>query len=260
MIESIYPQLLPSPGESRRTRRHGRRAEAAGGAGAARAESVLAFDAAGLVAVARATGSVIELVPQVGDFVATGDPLFRVLGGKGPLGEELLQQRIALGPERTIEQDPAFSFRIIVDIAAKALSPAINDPTTAVLAIDQLHHLLRNVGTRRLDTGRVRDREGRLRLVYRTPDWGAFVDLALTEIRQFGTGSIQVARRLRALLEDLMAALPPPRHPPLRAELRTLQRSAERAFHDPEDRARAGRLTQGLGGGSATSNRGEVGS
>jgi uncharacterized membrane protein len=72
----------------------------------------------------------------------------------------------------------------------------------------------------------------------------------LTEIRQFGTGSIQVARRLRALLEDLMAALPPPRHPPLRAELRTLQRSAERAFHDPEDRARAGQAdSQGLGGG-----------
>ena len=249
VIESIYPQLLaespeeaaPSAATDAGPEQQVVRSHAGG--------VVLAFDVAGIVAVARATGSVIELVPQVGDFVARGDPLFRVLGGKGPLGEELLEQRIALGPERTIEQDPAFSFRIIVDIAAKALSPAINDPTTAVLAIDQLHHLLRNVGTRRLDTGRVRDREGRQRLVYRTPDWGTFVDLALTEIRQFGTGSIQVARRLRALLEDLMAALPPPRHPPLRAELRTLQRSAERAFPDPEDRARAGQAdSQGIGG------------
>jgi len=249
VIESIYPQRLAESREETA-------APAATDGGqeplVVRSQAggvVLAFDVAGLVAAARATQSLIELVPRVGDFVARGDPLFRVLGGGGPRAEELLQQGIALGPERTIEQDPAFAFRIIVDIAAKALSPAINDPTTAVLAIDQLHHLLRNVGTRRLDTGRVRDQEGRLRLVYRTPDWEAFVDLALTEVRQYGADSIQVARRLRALLEDLIAVLPPERHAPLKAELRRLKRSIERAFDDPEDRTRAEQGdSQGLGG------------
>ncbi len=115
---------------------------------------------------------------------------------------------MAVGQERTLEQDPALAFRIMVDIASKGLSPAINDPTTAVLAIDQIHHLLRNVGGRHLDDERVRDAAGRVRLVYRTPAWEDFVQLAVTEIRQFGGASIQIARRLRAMLENLIQTLP----------------------------------------------------
>src|SRR5262249_4050082 len=140
LIESMYPQLpAASPeAESRPGIREGEPRQVvrsrAGGV-------VLAFDLAGLVAAARSADVVIELVPQVGDFVARGDPLFRVLGGRAPLDEERLLQHIALGAERTVEQDPAFPFRIIVDIASKALSPAINDPTTAVLALDHLHPL-----------------------------------------------------------------------------------------------------------------------
>jgi uncharacterized membrane protein len=67
-----------------------------------------------------------------------------------------------------MEQDPRFAFRIMVDIANKALSPAINDPTTAVLALDQIHHLLMWVGKRRLDAGETHDAHGRLRLCYGT--------------------------------------------------------------------------------------------
>src|SRR5439155_3731678 len=121
---------------------------------------------------------------------------------------EAVRQSVAVGQERTLEQDPTFAFRIIVDIASKGLSPAINDPTTAVLALDQIHHLLRNVGSRRLDDGRVCDAAGRLQLIYRTPNWEDFVLLAVTEIRQFGGASIQVARRLRAMLENLIQTLP----------------------------------------------------
>jgi uncharacterized membrane protein len=247
VIGSVYPQLL-APG-----REEGPSGPAFDGPEVRQTVLshtggvVLAFDVAGLVAAARAADGTIELVPQVGDFVATGDPLFRIRGG--PLDEQLLLQSIALGAERTIEQDPAFPFRIIVDIASKALSPAINDPTTAVLAIDQLHHLLHSLGARKLDTGHVCDPDGRLRLVYRTPDWEDFVDLAATEIRHFGVSSIQVARRLRAMLEDLIAALPAGRRPPLQAELLRLQRAAVRAFDDPEDRERAELGdSQGLGG------------
>lgn len=144
-----------------------------------------------------------------------------------------------VGQERTLEQDPALGFRILVDVASKGLSPAINDPTTAVLAIDQIHHLLRNVGGRHLDDERVRDAAGRVRLVYRTPGWGDFVQLAVTEIRHFGVESIQVARRLRAMLEDLTGTLPEVRAPLLRRELDLLHRSAERFFVEPEDRALA---------------------
>jgi uncharacterized membrane protein len=211
--------------------------------------AVLAFDIRGLRDLAERADCVIELVPQVGDYIAAGDPLFRVFGGRADLTGEALCDFVAVGQERTPEQDPTFAFRIMVDIASKGLSPAINDPTTAVLALDQIHHLLRNVGQRCLDDERVRDRSGRLRLVYRTPDWQEFVHLAATEIRHFGGESIQIARRLRAMLENLIQSLPPERAPLLQQELDLLNRSARRSFPEPEDRALADVSDlQGVGG------------
>jgi uncharacterized membrane protein len=209
----------------------------------------LAFDIPGLVSLAERAGCVLELVPQAGDFVAIGDPLFRIFQGGATLPADFLCQSVAVGQERTLEQDPAFAFRIIVDSASKGLSPAINDPTTAVLALDQILHLLREVGQRRLDDERVQDRAGSIRLVYRTPDWEDYVRLAITEIRQFGRASIQVARRLRAMLENLLQTLPQERAGLLRQELALLHRSAERFFTDPEDRALAQVSDlQGVGG------------
>jgi uncharacterized membrane protein len=220
---------------------------------------VLAFDLKGLTALAQRADCVIEMVPQVGDHLAKADPLFRVCRGNATELVEALLASIAVGQERTLEQDPTFPFRIMVDIASKALSPAINDPTTAVLALDQIHHLLRDLGSRNLDTGQVRDAAGRLRLVYRTPDWEDFVRLAVTEIRQFGGESIQVARRLRAMLENLIQTLPESRHALLRQELAMLQRSAQRSFTEPEDRALADVSDfQGVGG-RQDSSRGGLG-
>jgi uncharacterized membrane protein len=210
---------------------------------------VLAFHIEGLVLLAERADCVIEMVPQVGDFVAAGGPLFRVFHGGANLSARALHQSVAVGQERTLQQDPTFAFRIMVDIASKGLSPAINDPTTAVLAIDQIHHLLRSVAGRRLDDGRVRDATGQLRLVYRTPDWEDFVHLAVTEIRQFGGMSIQVARRLRAMLSDLIQTLPEERTRQLRKELDLLDRSTKRFFVEPEDLALAGETDfQGVGG------------
>jgi len=211
---------------------------------------VLAFDRSGLMTLAEQTNCLIELVPQVGDFVAAGDPLFRIFEGGENLSEERLRNSVAFGSERTLEQDPTYAFRIIVDIASKALSPAINDPTTAVLAIDQIHHLLRNVGARSLASGRETDSRGELRLVYRTPDWEDFVHLAVTEIRQYGDDSIQIMRRLRAMLENLVQTLPERRAPMLRLELGLLQAAAKRMFEDLYDQslAETGDL-QGMGGG-----------
>lgn len=213
----------------------------------------------GLVELGERYDSFLELMPQVGDYVAPGNPLFRVRGER-EFPEAALHECIALGWERTMEQDPGFAFRVLVDIASKALSPAINDPTTAVLALDQIHHLLRHLGKRCLADEKVRDRSGTVRLLYRTPDWEDFVVLAATEIRQFGGSSIQVVRRLQAMLEDLIANVPEDRAVPLRQEMRLLRKSSERFFQDPEDRARAAvGDTQGVGGkqeGSPTSTAG----
>ena len=198
---------------------------------------VMAFGAGELARLAERADALVELLPQVGDSVAAGDPLFRVAGGA--VSPDALRGCVAIGPERTLEQDPRFVFRILVDIASKALSPGINDPTTAVEALDQIQHLLVFLGRRHLDEGRVRDRAGNLRLVYGTPDWADFVMLAVSEVRQFGVGSLQVDRRLRAMLEHLLEVLPDERRPPLRQELARLGNAVEREFQDEEDRRRA---------------------
>src|SRR5215813_8839864 len=137
--------------------------------------AVLGFHRKGLMALAVKSNCIIELMPEVGDFIAAGNPLFRIYEGGSDLSDSALRNLVAIGHERTLEQDPLFAFRIIVDIANKAFSPAVNDPTTAVLAIDQIHHLLRDIGNRYLAEGYERDTTARLRLIYRTPNWEDFV-------------------------------------------------------------------------------------
>lgn len=112
---------------------------------------VIAVNVPALITEATRVDAVIELVPRVGDFVARDELLFKLRGpGSARLDDHWLRGQVAFGRERTIEQDSTFAFRVIVDIAIKALSPAINDPTTAVLAINQLQRLLRAVGGRNL--------------------------------------------------------------------------------------------------------------
>ena len=167
-----------------------------------------------------------------------------------------LYQSVGVGPERTLEQDPAFAFRIMVDIASKGLSPAINDPTTAVLAIDQIQYLLHHLGSRHPEEGQVRDAQGSVRLLYRLPDGDDFISLAVTEVRQFGGTSIQVARRLRALLQDLIRTLPEGRAAVLRLELNLLDRSAQRFFVEAEDQAMADVSDfRGVGGKQAMNDK-----
>ena len=250
VIESVYPEPTLGPSRSA-TQRHehgepGRVIQHQG-----RSEIVLAANLDELIAEAEKSDGVIECVPQVGDFIATDEPLFKLYGGATSLDEELLRSAVAFGPERTMEQDPTFAYRIIIDIALKALSPAINDPTTAVIAIDQLHRLLRKAGNQNLRTDEILDKSGRLRVIFRTPNWEDFVHLAFTEIRQCGGQNIQVARRLRAMIENLIQTLPEHRHAILLRELELLDREIERQYVNPEDRALA-RLgdAQGLGGAS----------
>jgi uncharacterized membrane protein len=203
------------------------------------------------VAEAEKSDGVIEFVPQVGDFIATDEPLFNLYGGAASLDDGDLMSTVAFGPERTLKQDPTFAFRIIVDIALKALSPAINDPTTAVIAIDQLHRLLRTAGNKNLRTDEILNKSGQLVVIFRTPNWEDFVHLAFTEIRQCGVQNMQIARRLRAMIENLIQTLPKHRHPPLQQQLQLVDREIEQCFRNPEDLALA-RMgdAQGLGGTS----------
>ena len=251
VIENVYPDSLeisPVPAKTASYPAVTRTIEHPG-----RSAIVLAVHLKSLVGTAQRTDGIIELVPRVGDFIATGEPLFRLYRDNARIDDGALRAQVALGPERTIEQDSTFAFRMIVDIAIKALSPAINDPTTAVLAIDQLHRLLRIVGRRHLHDDVLLDSEGVIRLIFHTPNWEDFVALTFSEIRAYGAGNLQIARRLRAMIENLLEILPKARQPALRRELDLLDRTVEKLYAFPEDLALARQPDlQGLGGSSGT--------
>jgi uncharacterized membrane protein len=249
VIRAVYPMLLDKRNPARPQPVERLQGEPRRVINASEHGAIVGFDLRGLVSLAERSNCLIELEPQVGDFVAEGDPLFRLFEGGDDLSEDELRDSVAVSQERTMEQDPMFAFRIIVDIAIKGLSPAINDPTTAVLALDQIHYLLRDVGSRVLAVGRETSANGHVRLAYRTPNWEDFVSLAVTEIRHYGCSSIQIARRLLAMLENLMESLPEHRRTALERELSLLHRAVERSFIEPEDRLDAGvGDLQGVGG------------
>ncbi|MFE7773341.1 DUF2254 domain-containing protein [Streptomyces sp. NPDC057445] len=206
-----------------------------------------------LKAVAERNDCVLVLVHPVGDSVPPGAALIEVHGGAPP-ADRTLAGLVALGDERTIEQDPAFAMRILVDVAIRALSPAVNDPTTAVQVLNHIEALLHAVG--KADLSRrytLLDGHGRPRLVVPGRSWEDFLQLAVVEIREYGSTSVQVCRRLRALLEGLLGALPERHLAAVRTELLLLDEAVARAFPDPVRRARA--LTpdrQGIGSGSGS--------
>jgi uncharacterized membrane protein len=214
---------------------------------------VLAVNLDVLVVEARRLDGIIEFVPQVGDFVTVGDPIFHLYGGAVAIDNGTLSEAATFGPERTLEQDPMFVFRILVDIAIKALSKAINDPTTAVIVIDQLHRLLRIMGKRHLHNENMSDDAGQLRAILRTPNWEDFVHLVFWEIRHYGAENMQVARRLRSMGENLIRTLPEHRRAPLRREMDLLDRELKQLYVFPDDLALA-RIAdaQGLGGASGS--------
>ncbi|MDT9687327.1 DUF2254 domain-containing protein [Streptomyces sp. P9(2023)] len=215
-----------------------------------RGGAIQAFDVAGLVAEAARHDCVFVVPRLIGDFVPPGTVLVEVHGGTSGPDPRRVTSLIALGAERTIEQDPAFALRILVDIAIRALSPAVNDPTTAVQVINYIESFLHTVGSTRLP-GRyvLADRDGHARLVLPGRDWENYLQLAVCEIRDYGDSSVQICRRLRALLDGLLDTLPPEQHAAVRAELGLLREAVERKFTDPARRYIAEQADhQGIGG------------
>jgi uncharacterized membrane protein len=210
---------------------------------------IVSFEHEPLLRTAVGGGATLELVPGVGEFVVPGQPLFRVHGTVGAT-DEALMRAVEIADERTIRQDPAFALRIIVDTAIRALSPAVNDPTTATNALDVLELVMRELAGRDLEASVARGPDGAVRVAWRSPSWSDLLELAFDEIRYYGASSLQISRRLRAVLEDLRATTPPLRHAALDAQLGLLD-VAVRAVHpegSPEYAAaqRADRLGLGL--------------
>ena len=209
--------------------------------------SLQALDIRALLTLASAAGAIIDVRASVGDTLVEGTEMLRAHGGRA-MDEAALRSAFMVGSERTFEQDPKYALRLIVDIAIKALSPAVNDPTTAVQALDQVEDLLRRLGRRRLEIGALRGGDGALRVLVLHPAWDDFLSLAFDEIRYYGADSIQVMRRMKALAADLIAALPAERQASLRRHQQRLDSTIAKSFEDADDKLEASvEDRQGLG-------------
>jgi uncharacterized membrane protein len=211
--------------------------------------AIAKLDVDALVRQAQQANAVIVMACAIGDTLVEGVPLLQVHGAADRLPEAALMRAIHLEWERTFEQDPKYAIRLLVDVAIKALSPAINDPTTAVQTMDQIEDLLRRLGGCELDAGYVADADGVLRLVFPMPTWEDYLALAFDEIRQYGVTSVQVMRRLRSTLADLVDFLPSAeRADAVRRYLTHLDAVIEHSSLDAEDRLTARQEDrQGLG-------------
>jgi uncharacterized membrane protein len=161
------------------------------------------FDFAALVRLAEDADALVAIEWGVGETLLEHAVLLRVHGTKQKLPEQDLMRTIHLSTARHFDQDPKYAIRLLVDIAIRALSPAINDPTTAVQALDHIEALLRRLGRRQLDTGYLKGANGAVRVTFAASTWQDYLDLAFDEIRQFGLSSVQVHRRLKAALIGL---------------------------------------------------------
>jgi uncharacterized membrane protein len=161
-----------------------------------------------------------------------------VLEGAHPEKERIarcVERAVLIGRWREPDRDLALGVRQLVDVAIKALSPAINDPTTAVQALDQIEDLMLRLGRCELDVGRVCDEAGTLRFEMPVPTWDDLVVLALDEIRYCGATSIQVMRRMRALLQDLTQQVLPDRRAALAYYLVRVEKGIRRDLQDADD-------------------------
>lgn len=192
---------------------------------------VTASDLFGLVELCRQNDCWLDLTIGVGEYIAHGTQ-FAVAHG-AELSATDVGRFLLIRGERTFVQDPAFGFRQLVDIAIRALSPAVNDPTTAVQAIDRLSDLLAVTGCRPDPTGLRVDSNGTVRVKRQLRNFEALLVLSMAEIVRYGADSPQVVRRLRALLSELELTLPAERHPAIARQRVLLHAAAEVALPAP---------------------------
>ncbi|MHA7276516.1 DUF2254 family protein [Arthrobacter sp. Hz1] len=198
------------------------------------------FNSARLIKLAQSADCSFELLWSVGDFVPTDAPLIRIHGSNNKVNSAAVCRCVALGPERTLNQDVAYGLRLLVDVALGAVSSGpFEDPTTAVQAIDRIHDVLRHIVLRPLHTGEYADDDGELRLSVPSLTWDGVVELAFNEIRRAGAASPQITRRLMSALGDLVSLAPPDRKATLERQRWLLRESVEVSVDNPDDRRRA---------------------
>ena len=169
-----------------------------------------------------ATGTaVIVLRARVGDTLQEGAPVADLHGGD--MTDAAVLGGIAAGPERTFGQDPMFAFRLLADIGLRALSPAVNDPATAVQVLDTIESLLLALASRDLDVAEVADDAGTVRVVLALPSWNDYLQTALDDLIESSSQSPMVLLRARALLSRLQNAAPPQRKPAIAWRLRRVE-------------------------------------
>jgi uncharacterized membrane protein len=169
--------------------------------------------------VAAQSDAVVDFQVGTGDTIRQ-DGVVALLHGPidDTLDDEILRA-LDVGRERTFEQDPLWALRILADIALRALSPALNDPTSAVQALDGIDALLRRLATRKLDLGKITDSDGNVRVLLVLPTWDDCLAVGLDEIIGASRQSPNVRVRVAQLLHDLLSIAPDDRQPPVRARL-----------------------------------------
>jgi uncharacterized membrane protein len=192
-----------------------------------------------IIAAARSADAAVEIVVPTGEMVHHRATVAVIHGSVDPSLDAVVVRAVRTGAGRTFEQDPTMAFRVLVDIALRALSPAINDPTTAVQVLDCEEDLLRMLVGRDLDAGEITGPHGRTRVLLALPGWDDFVALAVDEIVEAGGDNVRIRRRVEGLLRDLVALAPESRRAPLQSRMHDLQ------ARWPAPHADAGSLTPG---------------
>ncbi len=187
-----------------------------------RAGVLQGVDVPDLVRAADSFDTHIRLPVGIGDVISEGGAIAVVNREPTPGLACAVLKATTVGPERTFEQDPAFALRVLADIALRALSPAVNDPTTAVQALDAMDGLLRILATRDLNIGHVAGSDGTLRVELPLPTWEDYVAVALDEIIALPTISPTISRRVSRLLDDLAQITQPNKRPTLNAHRQAL--------------------------------------
>lgn len=182
---------------------------------------VQAYSRRGLVEMAARHDVSIELLVDTGIYVGTGTPLAVVhTSGTAPTAEEIVAH-FALGHERTMYQDPRFALRQLVDIAIRALSPAVNDPTTGAQTVDRITDLVATVVHLPDPVAWYADAAGAARLQCGSADLERLLVLSYSEVIRYGADAPQVVRRLRAAF-DLLEPIARPDVVPVITELRRI--------------------------------------
>jgi uncharacterized membrane protein len=185
----------------------------------------------GLAELCRHNKCWLELTVGVGEYLAHGTPVALVHGGD--LHDRDVTRFFLIRGERTFVQDPAFGFRQLVDVAIRALSPAVNDPTTGVQAIDRLSDLLAITGNRLDPTGLRVDSTGTVRVKRKLRDFDGLLVLSLTEVIRYGADAPQVVRRLHGMLDELESTLPAQRQAAIARQRSLLEAAASAALPAP---------------------------